>query len=181
MKFTRKQTITILLVAALVFGFTLFQASWLAPVPEGDPKLVADHAAEPVRDTAGCIASANSGFGGVSVAPDIAALQAAAGQQADAIRVTTAMVDDKLVLARQFESECPADKARAPVSIADVSNGLTRPELFWQVRNEAEARQLVANLPMPQIDTVDRNLVIGDEAAVKFVQSLRPGTKRFLS
>lgn len=179
MKFTRKQTVAILLIAGLVFGFTLLQASWLAPEPEGEPKPVADHAAEPVRDTAGCVASANIGFGGSAVAPDVSALQAAAGQQADAIWITTEMVDGKLVLARQFDSDCAADKARAYVSLADVETGLTRPELFWQVKNEAEAIQLVGNLPTPEIDTFDRNLVIGDEAAVKFIRSLRPGHKAF--
>ena len=163
MSFTRNQTIAILLIAALVFGFTLLHASWLAPEPEGEPKLVADHAAEPVRDTAGCVASANSGFGGTVVGADVAALQAAAGKQADAVRITTEMVDGKLVLAQQFESECAADKARPYASLAEVAAGMTRPELFWQVAGTGQADALLASLPS---GAMERSAVIGDQTAV---------------
>ena len=179
MKFTRTQTILLLFIAAMVFGFTLFQASWLADKPVGKPKLVADHASDPVRDTAGCVASANSGFGGVIVGPDIAALQVAAGSGADAIRVTTQDANGALKVAPQFESDCPADKARAPSSISEASSGLTNPELFWQVNNLAAARQLVAQLPRPPIDVADRNIIIGDDSAVMYLTSLRPAFTAF--
>ena len=86
MRFNRQQSIIILLITALLMVFTLFQASWLADKPIGKPKLIADHAADPVRDNSGCVASANSGYGGAAVGPDIAALQVAAGSGADAIR-----------------------------------------------------------------------------------------------
>ena len=93
MQLSRKQTVIILLMAALVFGFTVFQASWLADKPIGKPKLIADHAADPVRDNSGCVASANSGYGGAAVGPDIAALQVAAGSGADAIRHELSSLD----------------------------------------------------------------------------------------
>lgn len=179
MTFTRKQTIIILLIAALLMGFTLFQASWLADKPVGKPKLVADHAAEPVRDTAGCVASANSGYGGAAVGPDIAALQVAAGSGADAIRVTTQVTDGALTVAPQFESACAADNTRAAASIKDAIAGLTKPELFWQVQGESAAKQLVASLPTPSIDVPGPNIVIGDATAVVFIESLEPAHEAF--
>lgn len=179
MTFTRKQTIIILLVAALAFGFTLFQASWLADDPTGKPKLIADHAAEPVRDTAGCVASANSGYGGAAVGPDIAALQVAAGSGADAIRVTTQVANGTLNVAPQFESACAADNTRAPATIKDAIAGLTKPELFWQVQGSDAAKQLVASLPTPSIDIPGQNIVIGDAAAVAFIESLQPAHEAF--
>ncbi len=179
MTFTRNQTILLLFFASLFFGFTLFQASWLADKPVGKPKLIADHAAEPVRDTAGCVASANRGYGGVAVGADIGALQAAAGQQADAIRVTTEAAGGVLVVARQFDSKCTADQARPHSTIAEAVAGLTRPELFWHVKDVGAARQLVASLPVPAIDVLDRNVIIGDDSAVRFIRSLRPSHRTF--
>jgi hypothetical protein len=39
MTFTRNQTIWLLLLAALLFGFTLFQASWLAKQPNREAQI----------------------------------------------------------------------------------------------------------------------------------------------
>jgi len=179
MRFNRQQTVIILLIAGLLMVFTAFQASWLADKPVGKPKLIADHAADPVRDAAGCVASANSGYGGAAVGPDIAALQVAAGIGADAIRVTTQMTNSALNVAPQFESACVADNARAPASIKDAVAGLTKPELFWQVQGALAAKQLVASLPTPSIDVTGQNILIGDAAAVAFIESLQPAHAAF--
>ncbi len=141
---TRTQTIVLLFFAALFFGFTLLQASWLANKPVGMPKLIADHGVEPLRDAAGCIASANAGYGTVSVGPDVGALQGAVGAGADAVRITIKMVDGKLVLAPQFESKCAVDQSRRPAAIAEAQAALTKPELFWQV-GSADAAQILAS------------------------------------
>ncbi|MFN3620967.1 hypothetical protein [Sphingorhabdus sp.] len=179
MRFSRRQTVVILLIAAMLFGFTLFQASWLADKPTGRPKLVADRAAEPVRDAAGCVASANSGYGGSDFGPDIAALQAAAGSGASAIRVITKVTGGVLRVAPQFESDCPADKARAPATIGDVLSGLTRPEIFWQIKGEAAVRQLVAALPTPSTDTPGQHIIVGDTAATNYLRGLGPSHQVF--
>ncbi|MBL0923172.1 MAG: hypothetical protein IBJ12_01715 [Sphingomonadaceae bacterium] len=179
MTFTRRQTMILLAFAALLLGFTLFQASWLADKPTGRPKLIADRAAEPVRDAAGCVASANSGYGGIAVSPDVGALQAAAGSGADAIRITTVIAGGALVVAPQFESKCATDQTRLHSTIADATRGLTRPELFWQINGETEVMQLVAALPTPAIDMPDRNIIIGDRAAVRYIKGLRPSHDAF--
>ena len=169
MRLTRKQTILVLCVAALLFGFTLFQASWLADKPTGKPKLVADHAAEPVRDAAGCVASANSGYGGAMVGPDIAALQVAAGSGASAVRVTTHLTDGVLRVAPQFESDCATDKVRQPARIADAVSGMTKPELFWQVEGVEQATLLLAELTdMP--GALERSFILGDDVAVDIIR-----------
>jgi hypothetical protein len=179
MRFNCQQSIIILLITALLMVFTLFQASWLADKPIGKPKLIADHAADPVRDNSGCVASANSGYGGAAVGPDIAALQVAAGSGADAIRVTTQMTNGALKVAPQFESACAADNTRAPARIKDAVAGLTKPELFWQVQGVPAAKQLLASLPTPSIDVPGQNIVIGDADAVAFIESLQPAHAAF--
>lgn len=178
MKFTRKQTVVILLMAALIFGFTLFQASWLADKSAGRPKLVADRAAEPVQDAAGCVASANSGYGGSAVGPDIAALQVAAGSGASAIRVTTQLTDGVLSVAPQFESDCADDKARAPAKIADAIAGMTKPELFWQIEGNDQAKLLLAELAITP-GALARSIVLGDDAAVAAIRKAQPDIQVF--
>ena len=163
MTLTRKQTIMLLLIAAVFFGFTLLHASWLADKPTGKPKLIADRAVDPVRDTAGCIASANAGYGTVAVGPDIGALQGAVGAKADAIRITTEVVGGALVLARQFKSECAADNALPRVGIAEAADAITKPQLFWQIEGADQAAMLLAQLPNA---ASERSVFIGDDAAV---------------
>jgi glycerophosphoryl diester phosphodiesterase len=47
------------------------------------------------------------------------------------------------------------------------------------VKGEAAARLLVASLPTPTADVSDRNIVIGDEAAARYIGSLRPSHDAF--
>lgn len=176
---TRIQTILLLAVAALFFGFTLLHASWLADKPQGKPKLIADHGVDPVRDTAGCITETNAGYGTATVGPDIAALQAAVGAKADGVHVTTELAEGVLVLTRQFKSDCAADNVRPRSSLAETVAALSKPEIFWQLKDENAAMQLIATLPLPEVDVPDRNVTIGNEAAVKYIQSFRPSQRTF--
>lgn len=175
---TRKQTVLLLLLAALFLGFTLLQASWLADKPTGKPRLIADHGAEPVRDTAGCIASANAGYGSVVASPDVSALQGAIGAQADAVRITTQVADGRLVVARQFTSTCAADNARAYSTIGEAAAGMTKPQLFWQVKGANQALMLLTELSAAQ-GAQDRSVVIGDEAAVAAARNMKPSVQIF--
>jgi hypothetical protein len=175
MTFTRTQTILLLFIAALVFGFTLFQASWLADKPVGKPKLVADHASDPVRDTAGCVTSANSGFGGVDFHPDVGALQSAAGAKADALMVSLQMEAGSLMVAPQFERLCPTDKARPPAPAAEAMLALSRPDRIWQIKG-ADAARVFANLPRR---SDDRDLAIGDTPTVTALGTYAPKLRAF--
>jgi hypothetical protein len=179
MKLTNARSITILAVLAVLFGFTLMQASWLAAKPVGKPKLIADHAAEPVRDAAGCIADANSGYLAVQTGPDVGALQMAAGLGGDGLRIKTERSGDTLVLARQYKSTCAADNARPRGTLNEAVAALTKPELFWQPANAADAEALIAALPAPKAGEVDRNIFIGDDAVVAAVAKARPKALAF--
>jgi hypothetical protein len=140
--------------------------------------LVADHALDPVRDTAGCVADANQGYGGVVVGPDIAALQAAAGSGATGIRVTTQVANGALKVAPQFQSNCSSDEARTLSSISDAAEGLTRPELFWKVTGADQADMLVSELVINP-DRIARSVVIGDDPAVARLRQSKPAVSAF--
>jgi hypothetical protein len=159
-------------VTALFFGFSLFQASWLADAPTGRPLLIAGKAVEPVRDTQGCASSMAMGYGGAVNAADVNALAMTVGSEADAVHVTTAMAGGVLGVAPQFEAKCAADKGRANAPLNAVATSLTKPQLLWRAKGAGEAAQLLAALPA-QGET-DLQGLIGDDAAVAAFKKARP-------
>jgi hypothetical protein len=179
MKLISARSVTIVSVLAVLFGFTLMQASWIAAKPVGKPKLIADHAAEPVRDAAGCVADANTGYLAVQTGPDVGALQMAAGLGGDAVRIKTERQGDNLVLARQYKSTCTADNNRPRGTINEAVAALTKPELFWQPVNAADAQTLIAALPVAKADEAERNIFIGDDTVIAAVAKARPKALAF--
>jgi glycerophosphoryl diester phosphodiesterase len=175
MKVSKRTTIIILALTALFFAFTLLHASWLAEAPKGTPKLVADRGVAPVLGSDGCMSAANSGYGAVAVGPDLAALQLAAGAEADAVHIPLEAAGDALVPVRQFESKCAADLAQRRPDIAATAYSLSRPELFWQVQGADAAKALLAKLPAGD----RRHMLIGDEAAVAVAKAERPAMRAF--
>jgi hypothetical protein len=162
----------ILAITMVFFGFSLFQASWIAPAPTGRPMLIAGKAVEPLRDVNGCASAMAMGYGGGYTGPDINALASAVGNEADAVHVTTAMTGATLSLAPQFEAKCAGDKARAAGSINAAAATLTKPQLLWNVKGAEAATQLLAALPPAGAE--DKQGLIGDAAAIAAFKKARP-------
>jgi hypothetical protein len=175
MRASKRTTIIVLALTALFFAFTLLHASWLADAPKGGPKLVAGKGVAPVLGRDGCVSAANAGYGAVAVGPDLAALQLAAGAEADAVHVPVEMVDGKLVPVRQFASTCAADLAQPRPDVAATAYSLSRPELFWQAEGADAAKALLAQLPAGD----RRHILIGDDAAVTMAKAERPAMRAF--
>jgi glycerophosphoryl diester phosphodiesterase len=150
--------------ALLFFGFTLFQASWLASKPAGIPLLIAAKGAEPTRDTQGCASGPS--------ASEVGSLAMAVGSEANALNMATQVVGGQLVIARQFESTCASDKNRANSGIGEAIYALSKPELLWRVKGAEQAQMLLAALPAPGKD--DKQALIGDDAAVAAFKKARP-------
>jgi hypothetical protein len=150
--------------ALLFFGFTLFQASWLADKPEGIPLLIANKGAEPTRDTQGCASGPS--------ASEVGSLAMAVGSEANALNMTTDTVGGQLVVGRQFESTCASDKARANSSIGEAVYALSKAELLWRVKGAEQAQMLLSALPAAGKD--DKQALIGDDAAVAAFKKARP-------
>ena len=175
MRVSKRTTIIVLALVALFFAFTLLHASWLADAPEGGPKLVADKGVAPVLGSDGCVSAANAGYGAVAVGPDLAALQLAAGAEADAVHVPVEIAVGKLVPVRQFASTCAADLAQPRPDVAATAYSLSRPELFWRVDGADAAKALLAKLPAGD----RRHILIGDEAAITAAKAERPAMRTF--
>jgi hypothetical protein len=164
-------------VVILLAAFTLMQASWLAGAPGGKPLLLAGQAVEPVRDAAGCITSAGSGYGTVSTGPDVTGLQTAAGSQASAVLIPTEMVGDQAMVGKAVARTCGSDKASGNESITTAIAALTKPERIWKVQGTAAAQSLLAALPAPS--ETARDAFLGDDAAVAAVKKARPDAWAF--
>jgi glycerophosphoryl diester phosphodiesterase len=161
-----------LAVTLAFFGFSLFQASWIAPTPTGVPILVAGKAAEPMRDAQGCATSMAMGYGGPALTPDINALASAVGNEADVVHVTTEMAGGQLAVAHQFESKCESDKARPLSPLSSAAATLTKPQLLWRAKGADQVAQLLAALPAPAAE--DKQGLIGDDGAVAAFKKARP-------
>ena len=155
--------------ALLFFGFTLFQASWLADKPEGIPLLIAAKGAEPTRDTQGCASGPS--------ASEVGSLAMAVGSEANALNMTTQIVGGQLVIARQFESTCASDKGRPNSSIGEAVYALSKAELLWRVKGADQAAMLLAAVPAGGKD--DKQGLIGDDAAVAAFKKARPDSWAF--
>ena len=160
------RTWIILTAVMLFFGFSLFHASWLAAAPEGIPKLVAAKGVEPTRDPQGCASGPS--------ASEVGSLAMAVGSEANALNMTTQVIGGELVVARQFESTCASDKARANSSIGEVVYALSKPELLWRAKGSKQAAMLLAALPAPSAVAQDKQALIGDDAAIAVFKKARP-------
>ena len=158
------RTWLILTAAMLFFGFSLFHASWIAAAPEGVPKLIAAKGAEPTRDAQGCASGPS--------ASEVGSLAMAVGNEANALNMTTQVVDGQLVIARQFDSTCASDKTRPNSSIGEAVYALSKPELLWRVKGAEQTQMLLAALPTFTKD--DKQALIGDDAAVAAFKKARP-------
>jgi glycerophosphoryl diester phosphodiesterase len=159
----------ILGVVALFFGFSLFQASWLAAEPNGTPLLIAGKAAEPTRDKQGCASGPS--------ANDVGALAMAVASQADALNLSTQISGGQLVVGHQYDSTCASDKARGYSSIGEAVYALSKPQLLWRVKGAEQAAMLLSALPAPVKD--DKHAVIGDDAAIAAFKKARPDAWAF--
>ncbi len=168
--------INILSVIALcALGLSFYHASWTADPPQGKIKLIADRGLTPLVDDRGCLASVNMGLEAVSFGADVGSLQTAAGSEADAVRVPVESVSGQLLIARQHESKCAADKNRPRSTVAEAAAGLTKPEIIWQAKGAADAKALLGALPANE----PRYMFMGDEEAVKVIRAARPNARAF--
>jgi glycerophosphoryl diester phosphodiesterase len=103
----------------------------------------------------------------------------AAGLGGDGVRIQTERAGGALVLARQYKSTCAADANRPRGTIAEAVAALTKPEIYWQANNAADAAALAAALPAPKSGEADRNIFIGDEASIAAFSKARPNAMAF--
>lgn len=135
----------IILLALL--AFSLFQASWIAPDPEGRIKLVANNPVDLPRGGDGCIRTARIGYRQTPVSDSTRMLQTAVGNSADAIVIDYEMVGGQLVLPLYFKSGCAADNAKPRGPVSEAMEALSKPEQFVRIYSADDAQKIVGAAP----------------------------------
>jgi hypothetical protein len=174
MRFSRIQTAVILTITAMVFAFSLYHASWLAPAPLGRPNLLANSGVPLPTGTDGCIMDAQAGYGAADVPADIRMLQAAVGNGAAAVNVPTEISNGSVMIPRLFKSTCAADNARPRASLSDAIPVLTGAELFVRIDSAADVPAILAAIP-----AASKHVFYGSDDAVAAVKQARPGARGF--
>jgi hypothetical protein len=147
MTFTRTQTLLILGICALFFGFSLLNASWTAAVPMGDPKLIANGPAELPLDANGCIVDPQAGFGATLPPVDVRMLQAAVGLGAAAVNVPVGPGVEGAAIARTFKSNCATDNDRPGAMLADAAPALSNAQMYVHIDDAAGVAGILAAIP----------------------------------
>lgn len=170
----RKKGWAIIAALLLFFGFTLWHASWLAPAPEGAPRLIANGGVALPTGTDGCILDAEAGYGTAITPPELRMLQGAMGAGANAINLTYEAKGGQLYAPRLFNAECAADARRPPAMLAQAPALLSAATLFVPVKSSADIPALLAAIP------ASANAVFyGDAAAISALRKARPGASAF--
>jgi glycerophosphoryl diester phosphodiesterase len=156
----------ILAITALFFGFSLFQASWIAPTPTGGPRLIAGKGVALAGENAGCPTGSN-----------IASLAVAVANEADAVNVATDMANGQLAVGNQFGDTCAAQAGSPTETIGEAVYALSKPQLLWRAKGADQAAQLLAQLPPATGE--DKQGLIGDKAAVDAFKKARPKSWAF--
>lgn len=179
MTLSKRTTIVVLTLTALFFAFTLVHASWLADVPKGKPKLIADRGMPLITDAQGCLVRANSGYGGMRFGPDVESLQLAAGSGADAIVVRTGREDMGVIVWPDFKAKCPADERDDFDSPALAAKALSKPELIWRASGGDVANEIVQMLSGTVPGALDRSLFILPESDLPAFAKTNPKLRAF--
>lgn len=166
-------------IAIIIFGFSLFNASWLADDPKGEIILVG-HGNWPLpTDTDDCIIDAQIALGDTAYNADVRSLRIIGAHDADAIKFETELIDDQLFIPRPPKTECAADLERPRSSINEAISAMSALQIFTGIKagESKKANAIIAALKgktyTNQIYVYgDNNLTQKVSAAVPSVKSL---------
>lgn len=159
----------------ILVGLSLLNASWIAPVPVGGPRLLAAKPIDAPRDTAGCIADAQSGYGGSALSPETQMLLSAAGSGAQAVLIDSENVDGVLVLPRAFPFTCASDIARPRAPLVQALLAASKPVQYVRVRSADHAALILSVLPKDQL----KRIFFGDAKGVAAIKAALPSAQGF--
>jgi hypothetical protein len=156
-------------------GLSLLNASWLADTPLGRPQLLAAKPVDTPRDSGGCIADVQSGYGGVALAPETQMVLSAAGSGAQGVIIDSESVGGVPVLPRAFPFTCANDTAHPRAPLEQALQAASKPVQYVRVRSAAHAAQILGVLPKDQI----KRIFFGDAKGVAAIKAGLPQAKGF--
>lgn len=168
---------SILVIALIIFGFSLFNASWIADEPDGEIILVG-HGKWPLpTDTNDCIIDAEIALGDTAYNADVRSLRTVGAYDADAIKFDTDLIDGKLFVPRPPKTNCAADLERPRSTINDAISAMSALQIFTAIKaGESEKADALITALSGQ-NYPNQIYVYGDDKLTQKVSAALPSVK----
>lgn len=167
----------ILAIAIVIFGFSLFNASWIANEPDGEIILVG-HGKWPLpTDTNDCIIDAEIALGDTAYNADVRSLRTVGAYDADAIKFETDLVNGQLLVPRPPKTDCAADLRRPRSTINEAISAMSALQIFTAVKTDEteKADALIAALKGQSYP--NQIWVYGDDDLTQKISAAVPSVK----
>lgn len=126
----------IVAIALVIFGFSLFNASWIADKPQGEIILVG-HGNWPLpTDVNDCIIDAELALGDTAYNADVRSLRIVGAYDANAINFDTEVKDGQILIPRPPKTKCAADLNRPRSTINDAISAMSALQIFTYVGSD---------------------------------------------
>ncbi len=132
----------------IVFGFSLYNASWIADEPEGEIVLIG-HGSWPLPvDKQDCIIDAQLALNEIAYNADVRSLRTIGAYDADAVKFESELVGNQLLIPRPPKTYCAADQNRPRSSINDAISAMSALEIFMPLEagDDDKANAMIAAL-----------------------------------
>ncbi len=155
----------------LLLGYSLFQASWIAPDPKGALKLVAAKPADVPRGPGGCTTFPRLGWGQTPVGLSTRMMQTAVGYGAQAVAIDSEMADGQAVLPRYFTGKCTRDDNAPRSPLGEAMLAMSKPDQFISLDSAEHAKAALASAPAEGPERIFYGAEDADIAALKDEES----------
>ena len=161
-------------IAIIIFGISLFNASWIADAPEGDIALVGHGQWELPSNKEGCIIDPQLAYNEKYYNADIRSLRTIAAYDADAISIDSTLEGGKLLIPQAANTGCARDLKRPRSTIDKAIESLSGLSIYLPIKNgeDDKADALIAAIKGKKYD--NKIYAYGDDALSQKIAATLP-------
>ncbi len=167
----------IAIIGLIIFGFSLYNASWIADEPEGDIILIG-HGSWPLPvDKQDCIIDAELALNAIAYNADVRSLRTIAAYDANAVKFESELAGDQLLIPRAPKTNCSEDLKRPRSTINDAISAMSALEIFMPLKagEEDKANAMISALTGKTYP--NQIWVYGDDGLTQKVAAALPNVK----
>lgn len=121
-------------IGLIIFGFSLYNASWIADEPKGEIALIG-HGNWPLPvDKQECIIDPRVAYNDIAYNADVRSLRTIAAHDADGVKFDTELSNGKILIQRPPKTNCTTDLNRPRSSINDAITAMSALEIFTEIK-----------------------------------------------
>lgn len=167
----------IALIVLIIFGFSLYNASWIADEPEGEIILIG-HGNWPLPvDKQDCIIDPQVALNDVVYNADVRSLRTVGAYDANGVKFDTELSNGKILIQRPPKTNCASDLNRPRSTINDAIAAMSALEIFTEIKagEDDKADALITTF---QGKTYPKPVwVFGDDALSQKIAAAAPNVK----